>query len=148
MMVPQITGVMNGLNIWKHQAIKRARTPIRIAISIATSMYDFSWVILSGWFIMLPLPNAARNWVLFSSLNCEFFAFNGKTFSPLRHKDAKRNINQKFRFVSWPVKQLKLCAFDHYFYPVKPFFLFHWGHDSNIPSFHVGGIKPVSLKAG
>jgi hypothetical protein len=38
MMVPQITGVMNGLNIWKHQAIKRASTPIRMAISIANSM--------------------------------------------------------------------------------------------------------------
>ena len=58
MMVPQITGVMNGLNIWKHQAIKRARTPIRIAISMANSMYDFSWVILSGWFIMFSPVSA------------------------------------------------------------------------------------------
>ena len=54
-MAPKITGVMNGLNIWKHQAIKRVRTPIRIAMSIAISMYDFSWVILAGWFKMVPL---------------------------------------------------------------------------------------------
>ncbi len=59
MMVPQITGVMNGLNIWKHQAIKRDRTPIRIAISVANPKYDFSWAILSGWLIMFPLLNTA-----------------------------------------------------------------------------------------
>ncbi|CAB1072085.1 hypothetical protein D1AOALGA4SA_1439 [Olavius algarvensis Delta 1 endosymbiont] len=45
------------------------------------------------------------------------------------------------------IQTLKLCVFNHYFYPVKPFCPFHWGHDSNIPAFHVGGIKPVSLKA-
>jgi hypothetical protein len=54
MMAAQITSVMKGLNIWKHQAIKMARTPNRIAISIAICMYDCSWVILAGWFIMVP----------------------------------------------------------------------------------------------
>ena len=60
MMAPQITGVMNGLNIWKHQTIIRDRTPIRIAMSIANCMYDFSWVILSGWFMMFLLLDATR----------------------------------------------------------------------------------------
>jgi hypothetical protein len=34
-MVPQITGEIKGFNIKKHSVIKRAITPIRIAISIA-----------------------------------------------------------------------------------------------------------------
>ena len=37
----------------------------------------------------------------FLSLNCEVFAFYEKKFSPLRHKDTKKDINQSFHFVSW-----------------------------------------------
>jgi hypothetical protein len=44
-MAPQTTSVINGLYIWKHQAINKARIPIRIAMSIAFSTYDFSWII-------------------------------------------------------------------------------------------------------
>jgi hypothetical protein len=42
-MVAQITREIKGLNIWKHSAIKRAIRPIRIAISIAGPVDDFSW---------------------------------------------------------------------------------------------------------
>ena len=51
-MAPQTTSVINGRKIWKHQAINRANMPIRIAISIAFSMYDFSWTILDDCFIV------------------------------------------------------------------------------------------------
>ena len=64
------------------------------------------------------------------------------------------------------IQTLKLCVFDHYFYPVKPFFFCFTGAVialklhcvPNIPSFlpretfflfhwgHVGGIKSVPLK--
>jgi hypothetical protein len=57
-MVPQITREIKGLNIWKHNTIKRAITPIRIAISIADPVYAFSWVILSGSFIRVPWLSA------------------------------------------------------------------------------------------
>ena len=39
-------------------------------------------------------------------------------------------------------KKLKLCVFDHFFYPVKPLFLFHRGQYSSIPPFHVGWTRP------
>ena len=55
-MVPHITGEIKGLKILKHRAIKRAITPIRIAISIAGPVYAFSRVILSGSFIRI-LPS-------------------------------------------------------------------------------------------
>jgi hypothetical protein len=52
--IPHITGEIKGLNILKHSAIKRAMTPIRIAISIAGPTYDFSRVILSISPISIP----------------------------------------------------------------------------------------------
>jgi hypothetical protein len=53
-MIPHITGEIKGLRIVKQSAIKRAMTPIRIAISIAGPMYVFSRAILSASFIKIP----------------------------------------------------------------------------------------------
>jgi hypothetical protein len=62
-MAPQITREIKGRNIWKHNTIKRAMTPIRIAMSIAGPVYAFSWVILSGSVIRIPLLMAVYPWV-------------------------------------------------------------------------------------
>ena len=63
-MAPQTTSVINGLNIWKHQAIKRAKIPIRIAISIAFSTYDFSWIISDDWVIIVsPSSSTLPEWL-------------------------------------------------------------------------------------
>jgi hypothetical protein len=62
-MIPQTTGEIKGLNILKHRAIKRAITPIRIAMSIAGPMYVFSPVILPGSFIRIPLLEVVRLWL-------------------------------------------------------------------------------------
>jgi hypothetical protein len=62
-MVAQITREIKGLNIWKHNAIKRAIRPIRIAISIAGPVDDFSWAVLSGSLIRIPLLTAVHLWV-------------------------------------------------------------------------------------
>jgi hypothetical protein len=52
--VPQTTGVIKGLNIVKHNAIRRAMTPIRIAISIAGPMDALSMAIFCGSLIRNP----------------------------------------------------------------------------------------------
>ena len=60
-MVPHTTGVMKGRNILKHSAIRRAITPIRIAISIAGLVYAFSMATFSGSFIRIPPVDGGKN---------------------------------------------------------------------------------------
>jgi hypothetical protein len=53
-MIPHSTGEIKGLRIVKQSVIKRAMTPIRIAMSIAGPMYVFFSGKLTASFIRIP----------------------------------------------------------------------------------------------
>jgi hypothetical protein len=90
-MIPHTTGEIKGLKILKHSAIKRAITPIRIAMSIAGLMYAFSRAILSGSFIRIP--PTSRCCLTTSKL---FISFTSKSKTQGISKSAKHNTLNRF----------------------------------------------------